>query len=253
MSGTLSKLAYDALGSSAKHVGEELILPETKLAIANLKKFLHKVLKRKAELGLDAGSVPPRVLPSLARSAAVCDDSVVQAYLAGVACSAHTKNGRDDRAVAMLRLIEGLSSYAIRAHSIVYASVLRQKDHKLSDVKKWLMRGYGVTLLFDEATLQKQMAFEATENADAILEHAFVNLSANDLTMQGASAIRIHKTQEKARFMHLTLRGVELFCWGPGVGQTGIDGFFSNTLPPSETESLAIAPRKLELGIVSWN
>lgn len=246
-----SKLAYDLLGPSAKYVGKRL-LDLTKASFKNIERVAKLSRERRKQLGIEGGTVAPRVIPLLLQSAALTEDEIVASYIGGVLCSARTPNGRDDRAIAMLKVMEGLSTYALRAHCIVYSSALRQRSFKMSDVRKWLLRGNGVTVVIDEAEFQEKMQFSEAENADTILEHAFVNLSANDLCMQGVRAVRLKEDDPGYRWMHLTLRGAELFCWGAGMGQSGIDAFFSQQELPTEINSLSLVPRKFELGLVQF-
>jgi hypothetical protein len=242
-------LARELFGEVADTLGMELL---PRVCEENVRRVLEKSKVRSAELGIHGNTIPPRILLPIVRSASVCEDDVVASYLAGVLCSARTPNARDDRAIAALKIIDGLSTYALRAHCIIYASLLRQKDGKLSAVEKWLTEGRGLTLLLDEGDLQKQMEFLPNEDPDIILSHAFVNLSANDLCMQGVRSLVLAKETVKSRFMHPTLRGVELFCWGTGLGQLGPSAYFANQTAKADIERFSITPRTLKLGHTSW-
>jgi hypothetical protein len=246
-----SKLAYDVLGPTAKYLGKGL-LSVTEASVENLKRVFQNAKKRQAELGVEGGAIPSRILPTLIRSAAVCEDQVVASYLGGVLCSSRTEAMHDDRAVSLLHLIDGLSGYAIRVHCIVYASAFRQAEHKTSDIKNWLLRQNGITVQFDETVLRERMHFQNGENPELLLEHAFVNLEANGLSEGGHRPILLHKTKEHIRYVHLTVRGVELFCWGTGLGQLGIDAYFEPEHPNMEVEGAVIPTRKVDLGIVKY-
>lgn len=242
-------LARELFGDAAEVLGPELM---PRVCEENVRRVFEKSKIRSTELGIEGATVPPRVLFPIVRRAAVCEDDVASSYLAGVLCSARTPNNRDDRAVAVLKVIDGLSSYALRAHCIIYASLLRQKDGKLSAIEKWLIEGRGLTLLLDEAELQKQMEFLPTEDPDTILSHAFVNLSANDLCMQGIRSLVLNKESAKSRYVHPTLRGIELFCWGTGLGQLGVSAYFANQTAKADIERFSVVPRAIKLGHVSW-
>jgi hypothetical protein len=58
--------------------------------------------------------------------AVVADDELRQDYLAGVLASARSESGRDDRAATHAPLVGDLSTYALRTHYLLYASVQRQ-------------------------------------------------------------------------------------------------------------------------------
>lgn len=245
----LSTLGQELFGDAAALLGPEL---QHRLAEENIRRVLAVSRARSAQLGIHGVYVPSRVLPAIVRSSATCDDEVATAYLGGVLCSARTPNKRDDRAIATLRLIDGLSCYAIRAHCIVYASLLKQTDEKLSDVRKWFEQGRGLSLLFDDAELKQKMQFQEGEDPEQFLSHAFVNLSSNDLTMQGQHPVTISNDPGAYRQVHPTLRGLELFCWGIGIGQLGPKAYFAQQTPAADVEGLAVVPRRLKLGHVSW-
>jgi hypothetical protein len=167
-------------------------------------------------------------------------------------CSAISPAGRDDRAITFVKLIDGLSSYALRAHCIVYASIARPSKARLSAIKQWLLAGHGVTVVFDEKDLHEKMVFVQREDANSLLEHAFVSLSANDLSMQGMRPVMVRKSKQTVRWLHLTPRGVELFCRGNGFGQAGIDQYFGGELPSTDADALATIPSEVNLGTVSY-
>lgn len=245
----LNILAREMFGEAAG------LLPEAAFIAFNeerIRRIVEKGRVRSAALGIHGIYAPPRVLPSFVRSAAVCEDEVVASYLGGVLCSARTPNQRDDRAVAMIRLMDGLSSYALRAHCIVYASLLHQTEAKLSNVGKCIEEGRGLTLLFDDEELKARMGFQDGEDAELLLSHAFVNLSSNDLTMQGQRPIMLSEESRLSRSIHPTLRGIELYCWGTGLGQLGTKAYFSQQTPPAEIEALHVIPKRVRIGHAQW-
>lgn len=246
-----AKLAYDIFGSSAKYLGGEL-KKLTKAGAKNIERVAKKAKQRKVELGIQGGAVAPRALPLLLENAYYCEDELVASYLGGVMCSALSPNGRDDRAIAFVKMIEGLSSYALRAHCIVYASVTKQSKKQMAGIQKWLSFGRGVTVIFDDAELCHKMGFAPEEDAASLLEHAFLSLSAGELCLEGMRAVTLHTTKQNVRVVHLTARGVELFCWGNGFGQTGSERYFAGQAPSAEARALALVPVDLQLGIVSY-
>ncbi len=246
-----SKLVCDLLGPSSKQVGNALA-KLTKAGVRNVERVLTKAVRRKRELGIKGGVVAPRVVPLLLQNAQWCDDELTAAYLGGVLCSARSPAGRDDRAVGHLRLIEGLSSYALRAHCIVYASVAKLPRLRLASIAQALASGLGVTILLDEEELRAKMAFLDGEDPEGLLNHAFVTLAAADLCAQGLRSVPLAKSKQLVRYMHLTPRGVELFCWGFGCGQAGVGAFFKGADWGQEAETLAVIPLEVRLGIVNF-
>jgi hypothetical protein len=244
------KLTYDVLGPSAKYLGTKL-KTRTQRGMKNIARVLKYAMQRKRELGITEGAVAPRVIPLVLEGAYYCEDETVAGYLGGVLCSAQSPSGRDDRAVSFLRLIEGLSSFALRAHFIVYASVALQRGVRSAAIRKYLLTGHGVTVLFDEEDLREHMAFGEGEDPVELLEHAFVALAANDLCLEGTQPVHIEKENRSIRWVHLTPRGVELFCWGIGLGQAGVAAYFEKPELPEECAHLHI-PADIKLGMVRY-
>jgi hypothetical protein len=151
-----------------------------------------------------------------------------------------------------LKVIDGLSTYAVRAHCIVYSSVLRQKKHRPSEVKRWLVDGHGVTVVFDERGFRGAMDFVASEDEDAAMDHAFISLNAVDLCREGTRRAKLRESGQDIRWMQLSLRGVELFCWGTGYGQAGIDRYFEGKVNNADLSALSVNPYAVDLGMVSY-
>jgi hypothetical protein len=151
-------------------------------------------------------------------------------------------------------MVDGLSTYTLRAHCIIYASVLRQKRRELNAMKKWLLLGRGVTVVFDDVKFRSKMDFMKSEDATGAMEHAFISLNAHDLCQEGLQSFGGSKFfgTHPIRWMHLSLRGVELFCWGNGFGQMGIDAYFERNLMSDAIRALSIRPKGMELGHVSY-
>jgi len=112
--------------------------------------------------------------------------------------------------------------------------------------------GSGVAVLFDESKLREQMAFVCEENPKEILEHAFLSLGAHGLLSGGHRHFRRQKSEIDGRFCYLSLRGVELFCWGNGQSAGGSLDYFSGRVKNEVTDRVAVEPLAIELGMVSW-
>jgi hypothetical protein len=98
-----AKLAYDVLGPTAKYLGGEF-KGLAEIGVKNVKRVFEAAKKRKDQLGIHKGCVPPRLLRPILQSAFVCDDEIIASYLGGVLCSATSSNHRDDRAVSLLKM-----------------------------------------------------------------------------------------------------------------------------------------------------
>ena len=245
------KLAYDVLGPTAKYLGEEM-KGLAELGVKNIKRVFEDAKRKEDRLHVNYGSVSPRVLMPLIQSAYYCEDEVVTSYLGGVLCSSRSLAAKDDRAVSIIRTINGLSSYTLRAHCIIYSSLQKQKTHTLTQVQDWITRGHGVTIMFREDELRLRMGFLPEEDADAIMEHAFVSLSANGFSTEGLGAVTLHQQKIRCRWLRPTLHGIELFAWGCGFGRIGISPYFSGIDVAGSASELAIEPLQVDLGMVSY-
>jgi hypothetical protein len=68
------------------------------------------------------GAVPPRVLRGIIDEGSFVEDEVGAEYFGGVLASSRTVDGKDDAAVALIEVLNGLSSIQIRTHYLIYAA-----------------------------------------------------------------------------------------------------------------------------------
>lgn len=115
-------LVEKLLGPTADYIGGEL-KEFTKRRIANINAMFANAAKKLGPRLDTPGQVPPRVLKTIVNDASYTDDIVSVEYFGGVLASARTPTGRDDRGARIARSIDGLSSYQIRAHYLIYSAV----------------------------------------------------------------------------------------------------------------------------------
>ncbi|MDE0524651.1 MAG: hypothetical protein OXH79_22145 [Boseongicola sp.] len=73
-----------------------------------------------------SGEVPPAVLRAVLSEASYREDQLSVEYFGGVLASSRTEHGRDDRGSRMIKVVDGLTSYQMRTHYLVYSSLSRQ-------------------------------------------------------------------------------------------------------------------------------
>ncbi len=254
-----AKLIYDACGPTAKYLGGELA-SYTEVGLKNLRRIFEHAAQRSNAQNKVNGQVPPRVLKNILSEGYFCEDELQASYLGGVLASSKGPVPRDDRAVAFCSLISSLSSYQLRTHFILYTAILRtsvlsvQPPGDLETAFCW-MRKHGITVCIRESDYLTAMEFFDIEQPLLLAEHSFVGLDKRGLCEGGFNVI--HPDQSKNdgvdfRFFYPTTLGIELFLWGHGIGDHGIDSFRPNILEHIALP-FSIEPLELHLGRVSWN
>lgn len=71
------------------------------------------------------GEVPPKVLKTVLNEGSYSTDELAVEYFGGILASARTEDGRDDRSARLAKEVDTLSTYQLRAHYLIYASVRR--------------------------------------------------------------------------------------------------------------------------------
>lgn len=249
-----AKLLYDVCGPTAKYIGGQLA-SYAEAGVENLKRVFAVAAQRLHELEKGEGQVPPRLLKDVLEEGYFCEDKLETLYLGGVLASAKGPVTRDDRAVAYCSLLSSLSSYQIRTHYILYSCILRFHAKGLPDLIRWIRRSTGATVMIRETDYIAAMDFSELESPSIIGEHAFIGLQQKGLSEGGISVVRPNsqirsQPQEDFRYFYPTVFGIELFLWGLGLGDRGIQSYspelLSESLPPT------ITPMEIQLGRVSY-
>lgn len=250
-----AKLLYDVCGPTAKYMGRG-IASKTEVGVNNLKRVFERAAKRIHELNKVEGQVPPRVLKDVLAEGYFCEDEIQAAYLGGVLASSKGPVSRDDRATAYCSLISSLSSYQLRTHYILYATLLRAQQPPFPEVMQWLYR-HDATVCIKEADYQKAMEFSPIEQPEVIAQHAFVGLEKRGLSEGGMRVVQPFRHSKTSysdfpfRYFYPTALGIELFLWGHGVGDRGLEGF-TQDLVKILTPPINVNPYDVILGKVSY-
>jgi hypothetical protein len=199
------------------------------------------------------GAVPSRVLKDVWQQAYFCEDEVQASYLWGVLASSKSELSRDDRAVAYLSILNSLSTYQIRAHAILYSSILRIPSEEFARYKKLIIVG-GVTVSLLEEDYIKSMDFAANESPAIIMKHIFVGLQQHGLSMEGQTIVQLRPPSPVTgpyRYFYPTALGIELFLWGVGYGDKGFEKYTPELLK-SVSFPMSITPYQMGLGHVGY-
>lgn len=251
-----AKLLYDVCGPTAKYLGGELA-SYSEVGVCNLKRVFENAARRLQELGKIDGQVPPRVLKEVLAESYYCEDETQACYLGGVLASSKGPVSRDDRAAAYCSLISSLSTYQLRTHFILYSALIHAKQADLKNILSCIQK-HGVTVAIRETDYCVAMDFCIDEQPLVIAQHAFVGLEKRGLSEGGIQIVQPYQrnaldfSDVPFRYYYPTALGVELFLWGHGVGDQGIEGF-TQELGQKLVSSFKVEPYRIVLGKVMYS
>ncbi|MCW1915999.1 hypothetical protein OJ996_20595 [Luteolibacter sp. GHJ8] len=216
------------LGPTADYLGNEVKTFVQKCNV-NLDNVFQKAVKK---LGTDieeSGTVNSRVLKHVMDEGRFCEDDLTAEYYGGILASSRSSSGRDDRGVAIIALMKGLSVYQIRFHYIAYTicrDLFRGQIRNLADhAEVENLRFYVPTRVFSHA-----MGFTDAEDRGAILVHNLFGLHRHDLIDNFTSGdsgyleTKGRSIPEAGVIMQPTMQGAELYLWAMGLkGASGTE------------------------------
>lgn len=168
------------LGPTAEYLGDGLKNFTQKRA-ENIGRIFSKAEKKLGDRIETPGEVPPRVLKAVLNEGSYCDDELAAEYFGGVLASSRTGTSRDDRGARIAKILDGLSTYQIRAHYLIYGSV---RHLFASSGLPFNMEGRPKMRLFLPIDpFVQAMEFDPTElnQLTQILSHTFFGLASEDL------------------------------------------------------------------------
>lgn len=110
------------LGPTADYLGEGL-KDFTKRRVEAVGRIFGGAQKKLGTKIGTPGEVPPKILKAVINEGSYATTPLEIEYFGGILASSRTEDGRDDRGVKLARIVEGLSSYQLRAHYLIYATV----------------------------------------------------------------------------------------------------------------------------------
>lgn len=211
------------LGPSADYIGGEAKNFVEKQH-HNVNRIFRSALTKLGDKADQPGTVAPRVLKNVLDEARFCEDELAAEYFGGILASSRTKEGRDDRGVAIAQVVKGLSVYQIRTHYIFYRIV------------KSLFDGSGLNLqvpsearqasvLLPHSVWVDAMGFSKHEDDHLVANHVALSLKRLDLIAHAAWGSEDFLKSEGLREVDSdgvvfapTGFGAELFQWAHGRG-----------------------------------
>lgn len=111
-----------SLGPTAEYLGEGL-----KELVKSRAEAVNRIFKNASDKlgdkGDSQGTVPPKVLKFIMDDGSFASDDLSIEYLGGILASSRTELGRDDRGARMAKIVDGLSTYQLRTHYLIYSSI----------------------------------------------------------------------------------------------------------------------------------
>ena len=231
------------LGPTLDLFGEDLKNFVAEIRNKNTVKIVQNADKKLPEEKKYQGSVPSKVLKIILNDASFCDDELGREYFGGVLASSKTLVSRDDRAAQTAKLVDRLTAYQLRAHYILYATLLQLKIngkpfYQVDKFEKEILFGCSFPLqpFLDSMDFSK----EENEQKSTYLQHIFTGLEheklIEDLSLDDdpGNYDRDYLTKKPKITFTPTIEGVALYLSAFGVGDKPADFFldqqFTETL-----------------------
>jgi len=110
------------LGPTADYLGKSLAY-FTEKRVENVGRIFKSAENKLGERINSPGQVPPKVLRTILNEGSYSSDFLSQEYFGGILASSRTEQGRDDRGARLAKVIDGLSTYQLRAHYLIYSTI----------------------------------------------------------------------------------------------------------------------------------
>jgi hypothetical protein len=110
------------LGPTADYLGNGLkeFTRQRSEAVGKIFSSAYRKLGQKVD---SPGTVPPKVLKAVINEGSYSNDPLAIEYFGGILASARTEEGRDDRSARLAKTVDGLSTYQLRAHYLIYSTI----------------------------------------------------------------------------------------------------------------------------------
>lgn len=211
------------LGPTAEYLGGEL-QEFTKKRIENVGRIFSKAEKKLGEEINKPGHVPPKVLKTIVNEGSYCEDNIAVEYFGGILASSRTELGRDDRGARIAKILDGLSTYQIRTHYLIYSYIRKlfyDSGYLFNQEDRPKMELF---IPFDSYIASMQFDGNELEKFIAILNHSFFGLKSEDLIaiFNYGPEDHIRKRYPEAKSDGIIVQpsafGAEMYLWGYGEG-----------------------------------
>lgn len=110
------------LGPTADYLGQGL-RDFTQKRTETIGRIFQNAESKLGEKLENPGQVPPKVLKAVLDDGSFTNDRLAVEYLGGILASSRTEDGRDDRGARIAKTLDALSTYQLRTHYLIYATV----------------------------------------------------------------------------------------------------------------------------------
>lgn len=176
-------------------------------------------------------AVPPRVLAGILSEGSYSPDPLMAEYFGGVLASSRSGVSRDDRGAFFTSILSRLSSYHIRAHYVLYATL---RSVHSGDTRSFLSEEgrRQLSTFLPAAGFAASMAFEADEDPGLLVSHILFGLERENLIgtrFSFGEAEHIHKA------IYPGSAGARPCIW-PEPPRSGVIPLGTRSWPRSSTE-----------------
>jgi hypothetical protein len=110
------------LGPTADYLGQGL-KDFTQRRAENIGRIFQNAEAKLGDRLESPGAIPPKVLKAIVDEGSFSNDELAIEYFGGVLASSRTEHGRDDRGARIAKTLDGLSTYQLRTHYLIYATI----------------------------------------------------------------------------------------------------------------------------------
>lgn len=227
------------LGPTADYLGQGL-KDFTQKRSETIGRIFQKAESKLGDKLENAGVVPPKILKAILDEGSFANDELAVEYLGGILASSRTEYGRDDRGARIAKVLDALSTYQLRTHYLIYAtvrSVFADKGLSLNMTDRPKMQ-----IFIPLSGYLAAMDFSATEmkQLNVLLSHIFFGLHGDNL-LEGAwqygekdHLINLYSNaSEDGIICQPSSLGAELFLWAFGHSDKPLDYLFSPEFSPT--------------------
>jgi hypothetical protein len=223
------------LGPTAEYLGQGLCDFTKKRA-----ETIGQIFKRaEAKLGdrmAVPGTVPPKVLKAVLDDGSFSNELLAVEYLGGILASSRSDTGRDDRGARLAKMLDGLSTYQLRTHYLIYGTARTLFAGKGANVNGQEGRAaLQMFLPYDGFIKALDLSESEQEHGEQLLTHTFFGLHADDLLdgLWRYGSIEYLQpvfpaVKEGGIICQPSALGAELFLWAFGHSDKPLSYLFSS-------------------------
>lgn len=224
------------LGPTADYLGQGT-RDFVKRRVENVGHILQNATRKLGDKIDEPGEVPPRVLRDVMNDGSYSNDPVSVEYLGGVLASSRSPTGRDDRGVRFAKLVDGMTTYQLRTHFLLYATVKHLCPFaEISHIENW----QHLRVFITSGSYFSAMEFTQEEwNDGQILNHILAGFDADRLIdgrwRYGSMDVMQQDfagATDSGFICAPSALGVELFLWAFGHGTEPLNYFLDPSFRP---------------------